>query len=345
MNNPLVSVIVPIYKTEAYLDQCIRSVVEQSYSNLEILLLDDGSPDRCPAICDSWEAQDIRVRVIHKSNTGVSNTRNTGLAMAKGKYITFLDSDDYLETNAIAVMLSKAEEYQAECVLAGYKRLLRDGTSAEHPVIERMQICDDHKKVEGNILRRLIGAECKGIVPLHYSACMKLYNRQKLIEHKVSFLPIREIGSEDFFFNICWFEHVEKAVLIPESIYIYRDNGESCSNTYNAERVNSFIKLFQAMYEKNPLVDRKEYLHMLSGNVLGGISVCVKLLIASDSPCKIKQLSELLENEEIRRMLDCCDVGRIRFPLNLFSALMKFKMKYTLLALITLFVRLNLERK
>ena len=93
----LVSIIVPIYKTEKYLNKCIDSIVNQTYKDLEIILVDDGSPDRCPQMCDAWEKKDNRVRVIHQHNVGVSAARNSGIQAAQGVFITFVDSDDWIE--------------------------------------------------------------------------------------------------------------------------------------------------------------------------------------------------------------------------------------------------------
>ena len=92
----LISVIVPVYKVEAYLDRCVQSIVDQTYTNLEIILVDDGSPDRCPQMCDEWAKRDARIRVIHKPNGGGAQARNVGLERASGEYIAFVDSDDYL---------------------------------------------------------------------------------------------------------------------------------------------------------------------------------------------------------------------------------------------------------
>lgn len=91
-----VSVIVPIYKVESYLDQCVQSIVDQTYKNLEIILVDDGSPDHCPIVCDAWAEKDSRIRVIHKENGGFSSARNVGLDAATGDYIQFVDSDDWI---------------------------------------------------------------------------------------------------------------------------------------------------------------------------------------------------------------------------------------------------------
>lgn len=97
--NPLISVIVPIYKVETYLTQCVDSILNQTYRNLEVILVDDGSPDGCPALCDAYAAKDSRVRVIHKENGGISSSRNTGLAAVTGDLIAFVDGDDYVEPN------------------------------------------------------------------------------------------------------------------------------------------------------------------------------------------------------------------------------------------------------
>ena len=97
MKSALISVIVPIYKVEKYLDECIESIVNKTYRNLEIILVDDGSPDKCPEMCDQWAKKDERIRVIHKENGGLSSARNAGLDVATGDYVGFVDSDDFIE--------------------------------------------------------------------------------------------------------------------------------------------------------------------------------------------------------------------------------------------------------
>ena len=95
---PTVTVIIPVYKVERYLDACVESVVRQSYADLEILLVDDGSPDRCPALCDAWAEKDPRIKVIHRENGGLSAARNSGIDAAKGEFLLFVDSDDFIRT-------------------------------------------------------------------------------------------------------------------------------------------------------------------------------------------------------------------------------------------------------
>ena len=119
MISGLVSVIVPVYKVEEYLDRCIDSIVHQTYESLEIILVDDGSPDRCPEICDAWAERDNRIKVIHKCNGGVSSARNSGLEIARGEYISFVDSDDYLDHDMIATLLRELEDPSVGIVECG----------------------------------------------------------------------------------------------------------------------------------------------------------------------------------------------------------------------------------
>ena len=101
----LVSVIIPIYNVELYLDRCIKSVVDQSYENIEIILVDDGSTDLCPQICDDWAEKDKKIRVIHKENGGLSDARNIGIETAQGAYLGFVDSDDVIDPDLIELLL------------------------------------------------------------------------------------------------------------------------------------------------------------------------------------------------------------------------------------------------
>lgn len=120
MDTPLISVIVPVYKVEKYLDRCVQSIVDQTYRNLEIILVDDGSPDNCPAMCDAWSEKDSRVKVIHKANGGLSDARNVGLAIADGEYVSFVDSDDWLSEHYIDILYRTVTETNCDMAECGY---------------------------------------------------------------------------------------------------------------------------------------------------------------------------------------------------------------------------------
>lgn len=123
----MISVIVPIYNVEDYLSKCIESVINQTYKNLEIILVDDGSPDNCPKICDEYAQTDSRIKVVHKPNGGLSDARNAGLDIATGEYIGFIDSDDYIDEHMYEEMLSAIENADADLCICGYDRVDDDG--------------------------------------------------------------------------------------------------------------------------------------------------------------------------------------------------------------------------
>lgn len=118
---PLITVVVPIYKVEEYLDECVQSILNQTYHNLEIFLVDDGSPDRCGEMCDTYAEKDSRVKVIHQKNRGLSGARNSAIDIATGEYITFVDSDDYLKEDMIETLYQEVLQYNAEIATAAYE--------------------------------------------------------------------------------------------------------------------------------------------------------------------------------------------------------------------------------
>lgn len=160
MEQSLISVIVPIYKVEQYLDRCVRSIVDQSYENLEIILVDDGSPDNCGAMCDAWAKKDSRIRVIHKLNGGLSDARNAGVRVCNGEYVVFADSDDYLAAEMIG------ELYRAT--------LVHDAKLA----ICRVCCVDDRGNATGEADALRMPREClsaEELLPMFYQAAGQFY--------------------------------------------------------------------------------------------------------------------------------------------------------------------------
>ncbi len=139
------SVIIPVYRTEKYLRKCLSSVLTQSYENLEIIIVDDGSDDNCPKICDEFAKEDERVTVIHKSNGGLSSARNSGLEKATGEFITFVDSDDYIESDMYSYMLSERGECDIVCCSHFTEK---DGEKAKVPSFEKKTVLDTNSAVK-----------------------------------------------------------------------------------------------------------------------------------------------------------------------------------------------------
>lgn len=131
MKEPLISVIVPVYKVEKYLNRCIKSIVEQTYGNLEIILVDDGSPDHCPAMCDAWAERDSRIKVIHKGNGGLSDARNAGMKAANGELIGFVDSDDWIAQDMYQCLYETMRADNSDIAACGVKMVWEDGLPSQ----------------------------------------------------------------------------------------------------------------------------------------------------------------------------------------------------------------------
>lgn len=124
---PEISVIVPVYKVEAYLDRCVKSIINQTFTDFELILVDDGSPDNCPKICDEWKKRDTRIHVIHKKNGGLSSARNVGLEIFKGNYVFFVDSDDWIEKDALEILYKVSKEKNADIVVGKHVETIQYG--------------------------------------------------------------------------------------------------------------------------------------------------------------------------------------------------------------------------
>lgn len=171
----LVSVIVPVYNVEKYLDKCIQSIQRQTYENLEIILVDDGSPDRCGKICDEYAREDRRISVLHKKNGGLSDARNAGVDIASGKYLLFVDSDDFIDEDLIRQTTESAEKYQSDIVLFDFKRLEPDGT---------VEICSMNKIPTDQGVRV---ADYPKVIVDSVSACDKFFRREFFVNSRIRF--------------------------------------------------------------------------------------------------------------------------------------------------------------
>ena len=160
---PLVSVIVPVYNVEKTLDRCISSIVNQTYHNLEIILVDDGSPDNCPQICDEWAKRDVRIKVVHKHNEGLGMARNTGMNNAKGDYLCFVDSDDFLDLTAVQKACQMICEFNADLALFGVSYIDSNG-NIRNSVIPKTNISTVHgEEIQNLFLADLIDGWHKNI--------------------------------------------------------------------------------------------------------------------------------------------------------------------------------------
>ncbi len=233
---PFISIIVPVYKVEEYLSRCVDSILAQTYDNLEIILVDDGSPDYCGSICDTYATMDTRIKVIHKENGGLSSARNAGIEIAKGEYLGFVDSDDWIEPHMYETLLTLAQKHDVKLVCGGrYDFSSRTGRKT-------IGLCPEREEV-------ITGMELLGRTFLwdncDSAAWDKLYHRS--LFEKIRY-PLGQI-SEDvaIFYKLA--ELVEKVAMCPKPLYNYYHRPGSITTAALSEKTFHFPKHTAVVYD------------------------------------------------------------------------------------------------
>lgn len=227
---PLVTVVIPVYNVEKYLDRCIQSVVNQSYQNLEIILVDDGSPDRCPAMCDAWATRDARIKVVHKQNAGLGMARNTGLEHSTGEYICFFDSDDYVDPDTVKKCVTVLLRDCSDAVVFGCTNDFGDR-------IVRKKLCNTKLIFEEqHIQDELIPSLLTYSMGFGVSCCMKMFRTKAILDNHLRFKSEREIISEDAIFILELFPKLKSVSILAENLYFYFKNESSLTNQYRTDR-------------------------------------------------------------------------------------------------------------
>ncbi len=239
MKESLVSIIVPIFKAEKFLPKCLDSILAQSYQNLEIVLVDDGSPDNCPKICDEYAKKDARIKVIHKQNSGVANTRNVGLDNATGDFFAFVDSDDWIEPNYVQTMLDKQKQYDCDFVCCSVMDVAeKDGSKNPNiPVNEDEVLCGK------DIIAQYYAKYCT-ILTVPWN---KLYKRQIFDNLRY---PKDRMYYDDTAIILQLLAVTKKIVIIKDVLYNYfkRDNS-LMSSKISKQNVTDIILNFQDRVE------------------------------------------------------------------------------------------------
>ena len=305
-DNPLVTVVVPIYNVEKYLDACIESVVGQTYRNLEVILVDDGATDSCPKKCDAWAARDGRIKVVHKRNQGLGMARNSGLEAASGKYICFFDSDDYVDADAVECLVEHAEHTGADVVVSGIRQVLDDGTVLNECVPRCPKESYEGMEVQSEFLPFLVALDPRtgedwGLMA---SACCSFYRLAALEKCGFRFVSERDIISEDVYSLLGLYRYVQRVSVIGRAFYNYRVNDASLTRTYNPQRLERIAHFYRASRElANECGYSEEVIERLAVPYLNFVIAALKQLAAADEPRrkKIAQVNKLSSSEDFRR--------------------------------------------
>ena len=245
MNQPLVSIILPVYNAQTHLARCIESILNQTYRNLELIILNDGSRDQSLPVCEEFRAKDSRIVLVDKDNSGVSDTRNLGLKLAGGQYVQFVDSDDYIDPDFTGHLVAAAEENNADLVIAPYKMVIPAGASKPEQVLEKIQDDLGVMSVARPPEVREYGFLPAGVYdkdtfalrlmdkPASYFYSVlwnKLYRRDLLVENDVQFASEMK-WAEDLVFNLQYIRFAERFVSIGTPGYYYVQNPQSICHT------------------------------------------------------------------------------------------------------------------
>jgi len=254
MYNPLVSVVIPIYNVEKYLDRCVESVINQTYKNIEIILVDDGSTDSCPRKCDIWAENDPRVKVIHKENQGLGLARNSGLLKAQGEYIFFFDSDDYVDITIVEKCVDNALTYSSDAVIYGRNEVYEDSTVIKKDFSPKKTVFEGREVLE-DLLSGLFNYE----YGVGVSVWGKMFRLGVFKDNAITFKSEREIISEDSYFSLEFFSKARKVSFVSESLYYYFCRNTSLSRTFDKDRHiknNEFLLKSLEYIKQNNLPDK-----------------------------------------------------------------------------------------
>lgn len=257
---PELSIIVPVYKVEQYLPKCINSILAQTFSDFELILIDDGSPDRCGEICDEYAEKDERVIVIHQENKGVSAARNAGLDIVRGEYIGFVDSDDWIEPEMYERMMATASNNHADVAICGCKQRTEDGAV----------ICDDLIS-EGNYDRnQLLIAMYSVPNPLGGVLWNKLFRFEPIKKER---FIVHMKNCEDGLFIVDCFSKIQKGIKKGETFYNVRQRNMSASRSQNIEQIFHTVCGFDEIKNRLATFPHEKKLEGLASNMVLDYSV------------------------------------------------------------------------
>lgn len=336
----ILSVVVPVYNVERYLVRCMDSLLAQSYSDFELILVDDGSTDSSGLLCDRFAAQHANIQVVHQKNGGLGMARNAGLDCATGEYVLFLDSDDYFGPELLNNLLDEAQRTGADLVIGGHTVVGADGKKSSSTVsCERVFRTPEEMK---NLLLYTVGTPPEESVDSLYgvSACGRLYRRSIIEQYGLRFVSERQLISEDLIFNLDFLRNAHSAAVITDASYFYCANDGSLTNHHRMDRFAQDCVLYSAVEERLKLwYLEEEYRLPLARLLISrarydiGLEVDYHDLSDRNYPLG-KQISAIVRRPELRRVLSGYPWWRLPWMQAVFAGLMQWRAVWVLPALV-----------
>ncbi len=300
-----VSVIIPVYNVEKYLPRCLESVINQTYAELEIICVNDGSPDNSSAILEEYAKKDGRITIINQQNKGLSGARNTGIDAATGDYIVFLDSDDWMDEETLVAAVAKAED--ADTVMWGYVREFAE-KSIEKKIFDGDRSFDEsetrvlHRRLTGLTGEELSNPENTDAL---VTAWGKLYTASIIKSNNLQFVDTKIIGTEDLLFNMYYFGFAKKCFFIDKPFNHYRkDNETSLTRSYKSKLFSQWSELYSRIrkYLNDNSLDETFHKALDNRICLSMIGLGLNELCNKESHGKrIKNLKKILSSEQYKK--------------------------------------------
>lgn len=287
------SVVLSIYNVEKYLNRCLDSIINQTYKNLEIILVDDGSPDNCPQICDDLAKEDSRIKVIHKENAGLGEARNSGLDVATGDFVAFFDSDDYIDKKLFEELYRVIINENPDLIEFGHHDVDRQGNITKTFIPKTPLEKYEGEEVLSKFLPELICTDPKTgtASDLLMSAWSCLYRRQLLVECNFHFVSEREYISEDVYSLMKLMPNVHSVSVVQKAYYYYCENDQSLTHAYNPKRFEKIV-LFQQQLETLCASDiySDEVRYRIKRPFLDNLLACIKIEVSCIGEMGFKEI-------------------------------------------------------
>lgn len=298
----LITIVVPVYNVEKYISDCLDSLISQTYKNIEIILVDDGSTDMSGAICDRYTTLDARIKVIHKQNEGLGFARNTGLEVAQGKFVTFIDSDDMADDDLVEKLVNGLYEENCDTCIGGFKRISENGTVSFEEKYDK--IVYEGKDVYDKLFARMLGSAPDRHDSVRMSVWNVMYSMDVIRKHKIEFPSERIFISEDIIWDSEYYKYAKIASVISSTAYNYRITPGSLTQKYKPDMLEKICVLYKELY--NRFLDDKIKIARLQRQFFVNLRACIKqerFSVSNKSNIEIRTaIKEIVNNHVVHNV-------------------------------------------
>ena len=330
-----VSIIIPVYNVEKYIERCLKTLTNQTLKEIEILIINDNTPDNSMKICEEYAKNDKRIKIYNKENEGLGLTRNYGIERANGEYIAFVDSDDYVSENMCEVLYNTAKKYEADVVYGGIYYDNNEGNIRKKPCVEKETIWKDNDVK--SLLLDFIATKPEEHLDtiMEVSVWKALFKKKIFDEHNIRFVSERQFISEDVIFDIDFFVKSKCIVAIPECVYYYCVNPNSLSKVFRTDRFKKVKILYDEVIRKLSMYYGKEEIQLRTDRFLIARAKKKKKKIIKHRKIIGKKetkeaLKEIVEDEELEKIFNRYPINKLPKKYALVAWLMKYKYYYML---------------